>query len=302
MKIPKVMGLGIYLLVLALSMFADIPVSAKSQFTYNFILAPDMSGNLNGRIDLGYSWNPWLFSGAAGYTDNYVQSFNTSTDISSLNSSSRAASLTALKVNQDLLWLLVGKELDFLSFSAGLVGIYDVTSQKQYGYDPTTLPSPVFYLDSTEKTSLRPIQSYTLGLNFGPLALGGKFESTIVWAREKVTSSHFLSSMASPPTATTISYNGGDTLAGGSLSLDLKAIRLIGSFEYFLHVMTDGTTAHTFKSDTYTYGASAVLTFMKLSGGSPVIGVSAVNKLDYIVASKKSISNDAIRFEFGLRY
>ncbi|MFA6506527.1 MAG: hypothetical protein WCT14_10530, partial [Treponemataceae bacterium] len=271
MKLMRAACFLVLLVVPSVLSFSQNTVSAQSQFTYNFMLSPDTAGTLNGRFDLGYAWTPWLSSGASAYTDNYSQTIDTASDVSTLTSTGRTVSVTPLRINQNLLWRLLGTELSFLEFSAGVVGVLDWTTQKQYGYDPSQA-SPLFYLDSTDKTSLRPIQSYTLGLQFGPIDLSGKFESTIIWANETVKSSRFSSDMASPPAATTITYYGGDTLIGGSLVLDLGIIKPIGNFQYFLHVMTDGTAKNTFKSETYTYGGSIVLSFIKVSGGSPVIG------------------------------
>jgi hypothetical protein len=269
-------------------------------FTFDFSLSPDAAGNLNGRVDLGLNWMPGLLTGFEAYIDNYSKTFDTSTDVSTLVSAERAVRFTAMRIDQDLLWLLLGTRLDFLEASAGIVGYGGWATQNQYGYDPSQ-PSPEFYLDSSDTLSLRLLQSYTLGFRLGPVSARGKFESTIIWGSENVTSSHFTSIMAAAPEPTRIDYLGGDTLAGGEADLDLGFLKIVGGFEYFLHLITDGTVANTFRSETFTYSGSLILSVLKFLGGSPVIGASWVQREDFIVVSRQTVSNGTLKFNIGFK-
>jgi len=272
-----------------------------STITYAFNLMPDTNGTLNARIDLGARWTPWIESGIAAFTDNYSQPFDTDTDVSTIISNGKALELTILRVDEDLLWLLLKKPLDFLEFSAGIIGAYNLTEQQQYGYDPSNA-APLFYLDESIKSVLRPLQSYSLGVRLGPVALSGIFESTLYWSTETITSSHFTSDMAVAPEPGTITYSGGDTRVGGEAEVDLRVARIIGGLEYYSHVMTDGTMANTSKSETWTFRGAVLLSFLQLAGGSPLIGASIVNKSDYFVVRDENIDTSNIRLEIGLRY
>jgi hypothetical protein len=300
METERIIALAFVFLIPTHTLLAEEPSPENNFLTYDFSLSPDVSGNLNGRINLGLNWMPWLLTEIEAYTDDYSQNSNTDTDVSTLVSTDRAARLTALRINQDLLWLLIGTRLDFLQFSAGVIGVYDWTTQSQYGYDPSQ-PVPLFYLDTTDKTSLRFLHSYTLGVKLGPFSVTGGFESTIIWSNEGVISSHFTSGMAAAPQPTTTAFQGGDTLASGNASLDLGFLQVLAGFRYFLHIMTDGTAANTFKSETYTYSGSIALSFLKLAGGSPVVGASWVQKRDFIVASRETVENGSFRIDIGFR-
>jgi len=289
------------LLTLVTSAFSQQSRGDDSILTYGFNILPDTGGTLNARADIGGNWTPWLSSNIAAFTDNYTSSFETATDVSTVVSNGLAAALTVFRIDEDLLWLVLKKKLEFLEFSAGIAGAYDWTEQQQYGYDPS-LTVPLFYIDESIKTVLRPLQSYSLGFRLGPVAISGKFESTIYWSTETVVSSHFTSAMSAAPDPAAIEYQGGETLAGGNLELDLRIVRVIGGVEYYRHIMTDGTKANTSMSDTWTYRGALLLSFLKLAGGSPLIGASLVNKSDYFVTRDDYIDTSTIRLEIGLRY
>lgn len=286
---------------------ACLPASAQDAapkqpfLNYGINLLPDTGGTLNVRASADLNWLPWLSSSVEIGTDNYTETFDLADDVSTLVSSGRSARLALVRIDEDVLGLL-GLRLPFLRFSAGLVGAWDWIGQERYGYDPATAPSTVFYIDESAKTSLRPLQSYSLGLVLGPVSLSGRFESTIYWSPERVSASHYDSTMPSAPAAVATDYVGGDTLAGADLELDLRVVSLIGGFEYYRHVMTDFTVAGTNMSETTTYRGALLLSFIKLGSGSPLVGAGLVRKNDYFPAADANVESSAVRLELGFRY
>lgn len=296
------------ILATASALLATRPLAAQpladddgTVLTYGFNLLPDTYGTLNARLDLGVRWTDWLSSGVAAYTDNYVRPMESDADISTLESSGSSLELTALRIDQDLLWRLIRKRLDFVELSAGLVGAYSVTEQSRYGYDPSG-SAPVFYIEDSRRSILRPLQSYSLGLRLGPARLTGAFESTVYWSAETVASSRFTSEMAEAPTPISLEYKGGDTKVSGELELDLRAVVVLGGVQFYRHVMTAGTASTTSQSDSWSYRGAVVLSFLKLAGGCPLVGASWVVKDEYFVAGDENLASTALRLELGLRY
>ncbi len=300
-KLRRFMLLQVFSFLCLLGMTAQSAPPKEPFVSYSFNLLPDTRGTLNARGSIGLNWTAWLSSDLSAFTDNYTNSLDTASDVSTVVSSGRTIALTILRVDDDLLWTLLKKKLEFIKFSAGIRGAYDWTEQKQYGYDPSQA-LPVFYIDESVKTVLRPLQSYSLGFKLGPVLVGGKFESTIYWSTEAITSTHFTSAMTAAPAAVAIEYDGGETLAGGDLEVNLRVVNVIGGVEYYRHIMTDGTKANTSMSETWTYRGALQLSFLHLAGGSPVIGASFVNKSDYFVIQDKNIVTSTVRLEVGLRY
>ena len=151
-------------------------------------------------------------------------------------------------------------------------------------------------------TILKPLQRYRLGLDFGFLKIAGLFQSTLYWTNEDVTTNHYTSIMTEEAVPTSKTYFGGDTLAGGDLELDLRYVKLLGNYEYYLHVMTDKTKSGTSQTETHTVGGALVLSFLKITGGSPLLGLDWVRKIDFLVATRETITVDMIRLNFGIRY
>ena len=213
------------LIALALPMLAA-EEDAPSPLSYSLSFVPGLDGSINIRAGLDYRWLSWMSSGILFYTDNYVRTNDTAQDVSTLSSTGRTAMLTLIELNQDLVWQLLKFRLDWLDFSAALVGGYNYIAQEEYGYDPSSSPV-LFYLNESTATILKPLQRYRLGLDFGFLKIAGLFQSTLYWTNEDVTTNHYTSIMTEEAVPTSKTYFGGDTLAGGDLELDLRYVKLL---------------------------------------------------------------------------
>jgi hypothetical protein len=268
-------------------------------FSYSLSLSPSLDGTVNARIDLGMRWLPWLSSALMAQTDDSVVAREDSAGASTLITKAKSVSLTALKVDQELLWGILGTRLDFLEFSVGIVGAYDLIEQSGYGY-PLPLPGD-FFLESSRTSRLRPLQSYALGLRLGPLSVNGFFQSTVYWSTETVTSSSFDSGMGSVPSPASIDYQGGDTYAGGELGFDMGFAALDAGFAYYRHVMTDGTVANTSMDQEYRISGGVKLSFIEVGGGNPYLGMSYVIRDVYWVAQDANVKSESMRFMLGVR-
>jgi hypothetical protein len=188
--------------------------------------------------------------------------------------------LTALEINDELLWNLVQFKLDFIDFNVGVIGKLVYQENHEYGYKESTPPS-YFYIENSTVNYVKPLVSFGLGINLFFMDVRGYGEITPIAVSEH-TEGDFLYSIDNIKKTFTTDDNGFDSTYGGKVSLDFNVITLGGGIEYFRHIgysrKYSGTDFidYVYELVDLSYSINVKLDFLKFTGSIPTIGVSII--------------------------
>jgi hypothetical protein len=282
-----------------------VSLAAENFFDFNFTLWPNSIGSLDGRGDISLRWLPWLGTEASVYTDNRVRVADTATDASTAKTASVTGDLYPVKINEELLWSILKKKLDWLAFSAALGARITWEKTNSYGYDPTTY---VFRIADTTGTLFTVPLRLTLGLRFPKVDFTAFFENTMPLfgmgglfptVTNYDTQTSAIDSATNALASSAIRYELTSTRWGGELGIDLRYVQPILGFENYHYTQGVGPNfLNVIGRDVNTYTGNLTLSFIKESWGSPMIGFSYVSYYDF--AQNVELSRQ-YRVNFGIR-
>jgi hypothetical protein len=294
------------IIVSAMLGFSTATAIALGPLSFGIDLSPTTQGSIDGKATLALAWTPWLSSELEGSSETYSLPIERSGVTGSVSSSTRSLVLEAAKIDQDLLWAIVKKRLDFLEFSAGIAGKAAWRSTEETGYD--SAGAGFFYLEEKELRYLKPLVDFSLGLSFPPIKLSGYGVLTPIATYED-TDGTILNSVDAIKTPYTKSEIGYDGQYGGSLSLAFGPVRPTASVDYFIHsgatttYSTGSKLRYVYQHQDLSVGLDFILGFIKTGAGSPLVGGAWVTSTETAINhSELDYRKSRFRIDLGFRY
>lgn len=296
-------------LIISQAVFADSVDYENKFIKLNLSISPNTDGFLDGNASIELNWMPFLQSGILFISNGFTQAINEGNDDYTTISSTKTLVLNALKINDELLWNIIGINFDFIDFYIGIIGKWVNTITKEYGYKESTPPA-YFYIENSELNYIKPLFAFGLGIDILFINLNGYGEITPIPVTEN-TEGNFLYSIDSQKKNFSITDIGFDSRYGGNVILKLNIIDIGFNIDFYRHI---GYSEKYFGGDfnRYVYetidlslSAYVALDFFKSIGTIPVIGFTYIQHSFNPSSTQYGLvqfTNERYRIDIGFKY
>jgi hypothetical protein len=259
-------------------LFSQDKSAASKFYDFSIVLSPNTDGLVDSRAEINIFWTPWIDTSASFTSESFSQALTSGNDSSNIITSTKRINLQPFRINQELLWNILGLRLDFLTFNLGIIGKGVWINSNEYGYKESTT-TDYFYIEKSDLTYFKPLVVFSTGLRIYFITLEGYGEVTPIPVSEHSEGS-YLNSITNAKENFTIDDIGFESNYGVKLSIYLGLIDIGFKFNILRHIGYSQKyfqgifNTYPYESNDLNYSIFCQLGFLNFNGNTPYIGVS----------------------------
>ncbi|MBN1409613.1 MAG: hypothetical protein JW969_02130 [Spirochaetales bacterium] len=246
-----------------------------SLFTFDLNMAPNTDGAMEGNIELGLLWSPWLYSSVEFSLSSSTAVYDEAGGSTTAVDSTKNLDITALRTRENFLkWNFAGNDF-YAALNARVLLNIKWINQEKYGY--INIPAFSVFYENQDVFNLYPYAGGDLELKLGPLMIKGYYLTSIMILYTDIKGEFYYSAL---PALTSFSYQdeGFEFRTGGTaVYTPVPALEIKYGFDLLRHI--GYTYGYTGGSGTkYVYEGIEMKHSLSLridiKGYKPVIGAS----------------------------